>query len=135
MPFDGKEFALPLSALDKMDQVIDLLSREERWCKGKLYTDDGRRCIVGALQEVEAAVELSTPIMLAIEQVVGAHFSGIEAFNDNRATNHAMVVAVLRQARTNVLAGVVGEPAPVMRHFGGLAGWRQRLAAWAGAKA
>lgn len=127
MPFDGKSFEGQLGALDKMDQVIDLLSREERWCKGKLRTDDGRRCIVGALQDAHAAVELTRPIMLAIQQIAGARYSGIEAFNDHRATSHALVLAVLHQARANVLAGVVGQPVPILRRAVPRVGWFQHL--------
>jgi hypothetical protein len=32
MPFDGASF----EALDKIDKVIDLLAREDRWCKHQL---------------------------------------------------------------------------------------------------
>lgn len=131
MPFDGRQLEGQLSALDKMDRVIDLLSREERWCKGRLRTDDGRRCIVGALQDAQAAVELTRPIMLAIQQVAGARYSGIEAFNDHRATTHRQVLDVLQQARANVLNGVIGEPVPILRRrvvphvswFHHLVGW------------
>lgn len=129
MPYDGTGFSEQLAALDKIDRVINLLSREEQWCKGKLRTDDGRRCLVGAMQDAEAAVELTRPIMLAIEHVAGAHFSGIEAFNDHRTTSHGLVLAVLQEARNNVLSGIVGRPAapaaPALN-------WWRRLAAWVG---
>jgi hypothetical protein len=129
MPYDGQGFEERLTALDKIDKVIDLLSREERWCKGKLRTDDGRRCIVGALQDVRAVAELTRPIMLAIEQVAHAHYSGIEAFNDHRTTTHGLVMAVLHQARQNVLGGIIGQPARVAVRTGG--GWRRWLGPWA----
>lgn len=132
MPFDGRSFEGQLGAIDKMDQVIDLLSREERWCKGRLRTDDGRRCIVGAIQDAQAAIELTRPIMLAIQQVAGSRYSGIEAFNDHRATSHAQVMEVLHQARINVMNGVVGEPAPVLRRRAvPPAGWLHHLIGWA----
>ena len=131
MPFDGKSFDGQLRVLDKMDQVIEMLSREERWCKGKLRTDDGRRCIVGAIQDAHAVVELTRPVMLAIHQVSGGRYSGIEAFNDHRATTHGLVVQVLNQARENVMSGIIGEPAPSLTPLRAL-GWRGVLTRIAG---
>jgi hypothetical protein len=132
MPFDGSDFA-GLGALDKIDRVIERLSREEAWCKGKLRTDDGRRCIVGAMQDVQAVLELTRPVMLAIQQVARGRYSGIEAFNDHRATTHAQVMEVLHQARANVLAGIIGEPAPARAALS--VGWFSRFLGWARAGA
>ena len=36
MPFDGTGFEGRVEALEKMDQVIDLLSDQRRWCKQTL---------------------------------------------------------------------------------------------------
>ena len=118
MPFDGTVYEGRVRSLDKMDRIIDLLSDETRWCKRKLQTPDGRHCIAGAIVAVDAVTETKNAILLAIEQVTGDHYRGIESFNDHRLTTHALVVKVLRQARENMLAD-------------GLAATRQRMGAWA----
>jgi hypothetical protein len=102
MPFDGTSYERPLKALDKIDQVIQLLGDERRWCKRELETDDGRRCIVGALIAVDAATLLKEPIRCAIEQVTGEYYLKVEAFNDHPQTTHSLVVRVLDQARANI---------------------------------
>jgi hypothetical protein len=102
MPFDGTGYERRAEVFDKMDQVIHLLSDERRWCKRELETDDGRRCIVGALIAVDAVMVLKKPIRLAIEQVTGEYYLKIEAFNDQPKTTHAVVMAVLQQARENI---------------------------------
>ena len=56
MPFDGTGHEGRIDALDKMDKVIDLLSREVRWCKQQLRSYDGRRCILGAMMAADATV-------------------------------------------------------------------------------
>ena len=55
MPFDGRDYSTRIDALEKIDRVIEQLPSEERWCKGALYTVDGRRCILGAMQAVNGA--------------------------------------------------------------------------------
>ncbi len=112
MPFDGINFSGNNEALDKIDQLIDLLGSKDRWCKGALQTHDGRRCIVGALQAINAKTVLKEPILQAIEQVTGIAYRQIEAFNDHRSTTHARVLEVLHQARHNVAAGQVLVPVP-----------------------
>ena len=110
MPFDGTGYDGRIEALDKMDKVIDLLAREDRWCKQQLRSYDGRRCILGAMMAADATIALKEPILLAIKQVTGRDYLRIEMFNDHPLTTHGLVVRVLQQARDNVLNGVTGRP-------------------------
>ena len=105
MPFDGTGFEGCVEALEKMDQVIDLLSDQRRWCKRTLRSHDGRRCIVGAIMAVDATIALKEPILVAIKQVAGHDYLRIELFNDHPTTTHALVVKVLHQARQNIVNG------------------------------
>jgi hypothetical protein len=107
MPFDGTGYEGRIEALDKMDKVIDLLSREDRWCKQQLRSYDGRRCILGAMMAADATIALKEPILLAIKQVTGRDYLRIEMFNDHPLTTHGLVLKVLNQARENVLTGAV----------------------------
>jgi hypothetical protein len=108
MPFDGRDYSTRIDALEKIDRVIDQLPSEDRWCKGALYTVDGRRCILGAMQAVNGAMVLKQPILQAIKEVTGRRYTAIETFNDRRTTTHAQVMAVLRRARQNILDGTAG---------------------------
>ena len=122
MPFDGNGYESRIDALERMDKVIDLLSREDRWCKQQLRSYDGRRCILGAMMAADATIALKDPILLAIRQVTGRDYLRIEMFNDHPLTTHALVVKVLHRARDNVIAG-----APVRapgQMSGAAAGWR-----------
>lgn len=122
MPFDGNGYESRIDALERMDKVIDLLSREDRWCKQQLRSYDGRRCILGAMMAADATIALKDPILLAIRQVTGRDYLRIEMFNDHPLTTHALVVKVLHRARDNVISG-----APVRaptRASGPDAGWR-----------
>ena len=110
MPFDGTGYESRIDALDKMDKVIDLLSREERWCKQQLRSYDGRRCILGAMMAADATIALKEPILMAIKQVTGRDYLRIEMFNDHPLTTHGMVVNVLHQARENIMTGVIPHP-------------------------
>jgi hypothetical protein len=101
MPFDGTGYQRRSTVLDKIDQVIRLLSDEQRWCKRRLQTREGRRCIVGALIAVDALI-LKEPIRVAIEQVTGEYYLKLEAFNDHAQTTHALVMKVLQQARAHI---------------------------------
>lgn len=121
MPFDGREYSARIDALEKIDRVIEQLPSEERWCKGALYTVDGRRCILGAMQAVNGAMTLKQPILQAIQEVTGRRYTAIETFNDRRTTTHAQVVAVLRRARQDIIEGTTGAP-PATRGF-----WLKRL--------
>jgi len=114
MPFDGTGYESRIDALERMDKVIELLSREDRWCKQQLRSYDGRRCILGAMMAADATVALKDPILLAIRQVTGRDYLRIEMFNDHPLTTHALVVKVLHRARDNVITGTpVRTPARV----------------------
>jgi hypothetical protein len=110
MPFDGTGYEARIDALDKIDKVIDLLAREDRWCKQQLRSYDGRRCILGAMMAADATVALKEPILLAIRQVTGRDYLRIEMFNDHPLTTHGLMLRVLHQARDNVLRGVTERP-------------------------
>jgi hypothetical protein len=108
MPFDGRDYSTRIDALEKIDRVIEQLPSEERWCKGALYTVDGRRCILGAMQAVNGAMVLKQPILQAIQEVTGRRFTAIETFNDRRTTTYPQVVAVLNRARQDIIDGRAG---------------------------
>jgi len=62
MPFDGVRWEGRIDALGKMDKVIDLLARQDRWCKRELRSYDGRRCILGAMMAADATIVLGAPM-------------------------------------------------------------------------
>ena len=123
MPFDGSPRVRVQSALGKIDQVIDLLATERRWCKGRFQTDDGRRCIVGALRAAGAEAILRKPILRAIENVTGERCRRIELFNDAPNTTHSRVLEVLLQARQTLLIGYPNLP-PTL--------WANAIGQWLG---
>ncbi|MGO8914558.1 MAG: hypothetical protein ACLQJR_01460 [Stellaceae bacterium] len=131
MPFDGTGYEGRIETLDKMDKVVDLLAREDRWCKQQLRSYDGRRCILGAMMAADATIVLKEPILLAIKQVTGRDYLRIEMFNDHPLTTHGLVLTVLHQARANIVSGVLERsPAPppamaVTRWSGSLKPWTQ----------
>jgi hypothetical protein len=108
MPFDGRDYSTRIDALDKIDRVIEQLPSEERWCKGALYTVDGRRCILGAMQAVNGAMVLKQPILQAIQEVTGRRYTAIETFNDRRTTTYSQIVSVLNRAREDIIEGSAG---------------------------
>ena len=55
------------------------------------------------MMAVDAVSELKKSILLAIEQLTWHTYPSIEAFNDQPATTHDLVLKVLRQARANIL--------------------------------
>lgn len=103
MPLDDVGFSDRIGPLEKIERVIELLAREEWWCKGELVTPDGRRSMMGAVKEVEGAAVLPRPILAAIRQVTGRRFARIQLFNDDRATTHPLVLEVLLRARENII--------------------------------
>jgi hypothetical protein len=111
MPFDGRGLEGRIDILDKMDKVIDLLATEDRWCKQQLRAYDGRRCILGAMMAADATIALKEPVLMAIKEVTGRDYLRIEMFNDHPLTNHALMMQVLGQARSNIANGVT-VPAP-----------------------
>jgi hypothetical protein len=125
MPLDDTGFRERFEPLDKIDQVIDLLATEERWCQGALVTPDGRRCIMGAIQAVNGAAVLVRPVSFAIRRVTGRRFGWfgsyiIPRFNDDRGTTHPLVMKVLSRARENIIRGMSEDDRGTI--------WRRRLA-------
>jgi hypothetical protein len=110
MPFDGIGLEGRGVALGKIDEVIDLLATEDRWCKQQLRSYDGRRCLLAAMLAADAAVMLKEPILLGIKQITGRDYLRIEIFNDHPLTTHGLVLRVLHQARENRVAGVLQPP-------------------------
>lgn len=104
MPFDGSDFAQNYT-LNKLDQVISLLATEDQWCKGVEKTPDGRHCIIGAMRAVNAQLVLEPMVLQSIRAVTGRRYGRIERFNDAAATDHSLVLMVLRQTRCSILAG------------------------------
>jgi hypothetical protein len=114
MPLDGTEFEfLGDHPLAKLGAVERLLASERQWCKGRLRDRDGRHCLVGAMQAVDARQLLEPIILRAAREVGGRRYWRIESFNDNPRTTHADVLRVLRRARENIIAGMTeGKPHP-----------------------
>lgn len=104
MPFDGAGPSGNL-ALQKLDLVAALLASEARWCKRRLRTPDGRRCLRGALRAVEAERLLEPIVLDAIRHVTGRSFWRIESFNDHQATTHALLLQVIDRARERTREG------------------------------
>lgn len=128
MPFDGAGFLNP--AVQKIDEVIDLINTPDKWCKGALRSHDGRYCIRGAVRSVDAAEVLEPRILEAIGQVVGRRFRRIESFNDHPNTSHEQVLAVLNQAKSNLVAR---RPVPTAEdHMSPLAVWHNAVLRWLG---
>jgi hypothetical protein len=107
MPFDGVEFSRHEKVLDKLDEVIDLLGSEHRWCQKALRTDDGRRCIVGAMVDAKAKKQLYGLVLASAREVTGVSYTSVERFNDDAATDHRLVLAVLDDVRHRVMLGDV----------------------------
>lgn len=108
MPLDGTDLSLfgnrPLA---KLGAVERLLAAEQQWCKGKLRDSDGRHCLIGALQVVEARQILEPIILRAAREIGGKHYWRIELFNDDPHTTHADIQRVLRLARENIIAKMI----------------------------
>ena len=124
MPFDGNDDESRIGILDKLEDVIALLSDKRRWCQGQLQTADGRYCIGGAMMAVGATLALRPPILQAIEQVTGLDYARIERFNDHPQTTHGLVMKVLHKARENIMGGAVAARA-VEHRIGPSARWYQ----------
>jgi hypothetical protein len=106
MPLDGGSGSR-YQALCEIEAIIRLLSRETGWCKNALSVGSDRLCILGAILAVHSGrTSLTEPILKAIHQVTGRRYRRIEAFNDDPATTHELVVAVLHRAHEIVLGGL-----------------------------
>ncbi len=107
MPLDGSELEfVEDKRLVKLNAVEKLLAAPEQWCKGKLRSDDGRRCLLGAMQAVEARQLLEPIILQAASEVSRRRCWRVEFFNDDPRTTHADVLRVLNRARERVLDGL-----------------------------
>jgi len=126
MPLDGTELGvIENKTLTKLGEVERLLINEQQWCKGRLRDQDGRYCLVGAMQAVEARQILEPIILRAAREVGGKRYWRIESFNDNRHTTHADILRVLRRARENIIGDMIeGTPHPRYKC------WLQALRIW-----
>jgi hypothetical protein len=126
MPLDGTELGvLENNPLAKIGEVERLLINEQRWCKGRLRDQNGRYCLAGAIQAVDARQILEPIILRAAREVGGKRYWRIESFNDNRHTTHADVLRVLHRARENIIAGMMeGNTHPRYKR------WAQMLRGW-----
>src|SRR5262249_61739443 len=127
MPFDGVGLGLD-ERVGKIDKVIDLLATPDKGCKGPLKTQDGRRCIRGAIMAVDGVGTLQPAVLRAINEVTGRHYRRIESFNDHPDTDHTQVVEVLSRARDDLVAGRLGAlrsrpPTAAPRLRAPLSGW------------
>src|SRR5215471_9134437 len=87
MPLDGTEFeAFGNGPLVKLGAVERLLINQNQWCKGRLRDKNGRFCLAGAMQAVEARQLLDPIILRAIREVGGKRYWRIESFNDYPST-------------------------------------------------
>lgn len=121
MPLDGSDLGLFANhPLAKLGAVESLLASAHQWCKGKMRDSDGRHCLVGAIQAVEARQILEPIILRAARQIGGKRYWRIEYFNDDPLTTHADVLRVLRLARDKIIAEMIE---PDQRRP-----WRDRLA-------
>lgn len=123
MPFDGQEYGRTTDALHKIEGVIDLLATAERWCKNRLESEDGRRCILGAMKVMGVDYTLYRPVLRAITDVTGRKYRRIEHFNDDPRTTHPCVLQVLHRARELVEIGDPAAWAP---------SWKTMLRTWFG---
>jgi hypothetical protein len=105
MPFDGLANERQQYLLDRLDAVSDLLSSEQKWCKRRMRTADGGRCLLGALIDAKARWLLYRPVVVAAREVTGRHYSHVESFNDDSVTSFAEVQAVLERVRVTLIAG------------------------------
>ena len=111
MPFDGIDTFEP-HPLAKLGAVERLLATEQQWCKGRLRDAHGRHCLVGAIEAVDGRQMLQRVVMQAAREVSGKRYWRIEFFNDDPRTTHADILEVLRHARENIIAGMIGDPQP-----------------------
>jgi hypothetical protein len=127
MPFDGREYTARTTPIQKLDQVIALVSSSDRWCKGALRRGSGERCILGAIQAVDAVSILSGPVLQAIHEITGKNYQHIETFNDAPLTTHQLVLQVLLRAREN-LSGtrICNQPVAVRARW-----WSRLISAFA----
>lgn len=104
MPFDGTGLDERNRRLEQLGRIEKILGAEDRWCKGTLVSQDGRRCLLGAVIEANAET-LKPAILMAIRQVTGRRYSRIEKFNDAHGTTYADLRAVIERTRHDISYG------------------------------
>ncbi len=107
MPFDGIDFNRRQHLLDKLDLVVHLLDSEDKWCKHQFLAWNGKRCILAALFLTRSRYLLGPVILAAARDVTGIGFTRIDSFNDDSATDHALVIAVLDRTHERILTGQI----------------------------
>jgi hypothetical protein len=121
MPLDGTEFAPSEDhPLVKLAAVERLLATRQQWCQGKMRDEQGRHCLVGAMEAAQARQTLEPIVLRATRQVAGKRYWRIEFFNDDPRTTHADVLRVLRRARDNIMNSMIDDDRR--------GSWRQMLA-------
>lgn len=108
MPLDGTEFAvLEDHPLGRLAAVERLIATRQQWCQGKMRDEEGRHCLVGAMEAVQARQTLEPIILRAAREVGGKRYWRIEFFNDDPRTTHADVLRVLRRAREHIIDSMI----------------------------
>jgi hypothetical protein len=104
MPFDGVGFSTNEYS-QKIEEVINLIGKPEKWGKGSFRSKDGRYCLRGAIRKLDRNEVLGPVVLDAINQVTDGRYFTIERFNDSKLTTHAMILTVLARARENIALG------------------------------
>lgn len=105
MPFDGFSDGRRSYLLEKLEAVASMLASEQQWCKNRLRSPDGSRCVAGALADAKARLVLYRPLLNAANAVTGMRYHRIESFNDAAETDFATVQEVLDRARIDIAGG------------------------------
>ena len=117
MPLDGTELTfLEDQRLLKLAAVERLIATPDQWCKGELHSNDGRHCLIGAMEIADARRLLEPVILKAVKEVGRRRCWRIEFFNDHPRTTHSDVLRVLRRAREKIIASMMeGDHPPSVR--------------------
>jgi hypothetical protein len=121
MPFDGTDFSRRQQLLDKLDLVVRLLDSEDKWCKHQFLSWGGKRCILAALFLTHSRHLLAPVILAAARDITGTRFTRIDNFNDDPATDYALVTTVLDRVHERILTGhipPVGQRRPLLSKIG-----------------
>ena len=107
MPFDSLPDGRQSYLLQKLAAVSEFLDSEQKWCKNRLRSPDGSRCLLGALADARARLVLHRPILNAARELTGSRYYRIDGFNDDPLTTYSMVQKVLEQVRIDIVVGVL----------------------------
>lgn len=107
MPFDSLPNERQSYLLQKIAAVYELLDSEQKWCKYRLRSPDGSRCLLGALTDARARLVLHRPMLNAAYKVTGHRYYRIDGLNDDPLTKYSTVQEVLEQVRIDVMAGLL----------------------------